>query len=81
MKYQLAIQIKEEQRHGRQKYGRGPDDLAHDDAHTHEQWRQMIKQHLDFLPDLTPQEYRQRLVKIAGLAVSAIESFDRKTSA
>lgn len=78
MNAKIAKQIQAEQDHGRRKYGRGPKDYAHDDAHTGDEWQDFIQDHAEMLFLATPQEYRQRLVKVAGLAVSAIESFDRK---
>lgn len=78
MNAKIAKQIQAEQDHGRQKYGKGPKDYAHDDAHTMDEWQIFLTTHTRRMSFETPQEQRQRLVKIAGLAVSAIESFDRK---
>ena len=77
MNRKIAKEIQAEQDHGRQKYGRGPKDFAHDDAHEDLDWRNFIFDHSAKLTQATPREYRQEMVKIAGLAVSAIESFDR----
>jgi hypothetical protein len=77
MNTKIAKQIQIQQDHGRQKYGRGPKDYRHDDEHTGDEWQDMIEGHSELLFHATPQEYREELVKIAGLAVSAIESFDR----
>lgn len=78
MNIKIAKQIQAEQRRGRQKFGRGPNDFAHDDSHRVNDWDEYIRNHTARLFSSTPLEWRQRLVKIAGLAVSAIESFDRK---
>src|ERR1700743_2767969 len=74
----LAAEIQMEQEHGRAKYGAGPADLAHDDRNTDEGWFRGIRDHNERSRHATPLERRQHLVKVAGLAVSAIESFDRK---
>jgi hypothetical protein len=79
MTSKISNEIQSEQDHGRQKYGSGPNDFTHDDAHTPEDWQQMIIDNWTELSLSTPREWRQRLVKIAGLCVSAIESFDSKT--
>lgn len=73
----IASQIQNEQNHGRTKYGRGPDDFEHDDMHSDSDWFEMIESHNLAARFETPMERRQRLIKVAGLAVSAIESIDR----
>ena len=78
MSPKLAKEIQAAQDHGRQKYGRGPKDYGHDDGHLAEDWLDFIDNHNNRAAFATPVEYREELVKIAGLAVSAIESFDRK---
>jgi hypothetical protein len=74
----ISAEIQSEQNHGRQKYGRGPDDFQHDDRQCYGVWHDCIDDHLSRARNATPMERRQHLIKIAGLAVSAIESFDRK---
>lgn len=79
MNLRIAAEIQAEQDHGRSKYGSGPNDFAHDDAHSEEDWHEYIEWHNRKAQSATPQDRRQYLVKVAGLAVSAIESFDRKS--
>jgi hypothetical protein len=74
----IADEIQAEQEHGRQKYGSGPNDLAHDDAHSPDVWFYLIGDHNRRSLGTTPMERRAHLIKLAGLAVSAIESLDRK---
>lgn len=81
MNSKIAQEIQEEQNAGRQKYGRGPDDFEHDDSHKPHVWHACIEDHNKRAFYATPMERRQHLVKVAGLAVSAIESFDRKAAA
>jgi len=81
MNARIAKQIQAEQDHGRQKWGSGPKDYAHDDEHSLDDWCGMIETHNEQAECSTPQEYRQEMVKVAGLAVSAIESFDRNRRA
>lgn len=78
MNEKIAAEIQIEQDHGRAKYGNAFDDFAHDDAHIEIDWHNMIDDHNERGRHETPMERRQRLVKIAGLAVSAIEAHDRK---
>lgn len=75
---QIAREIQAEQDHGREKYGGSMNDYAHDDATPDEGWHACIEDHNKRGRYSTPMERRQHLVKIAGLAISAIESFDRK---
>lgn len=79
MNSEISRQIQEEQNHGRQKYGRGPFDFEHDDSHLDFMWIGWIREHLERAEHGTPMEYRQHLIKAAGLAVSAIEALDRKS--
>jgi hypothetical protein len=76
----IAKEIQREQDHGRAKYGRGPKDLAHDDRHSLADWHIFIFRHNKRAGDSTPMERRQYLIKVAGLAVSAVESFDRQST-
>jgi len=78
MNLKIIKEIQAEQDHGRQKYGSGPNDFAHDDKHTDENWHEFIDEHNRRASESTPMERRQHLIKVAGLAVSAIEAFDRK---
>jgi len=43
----IAKEIQAEQEHGRQKYGRGPRDFAHDDSHNTDDWDNFIEDHAD----------------------------------
>lgn len=79
MNDRISKEIQSEQNHGRSKYGNGPDDFAHDDKHDYRDWHIFIADLNVRASITTPMERRQYLVKVAGLAVSAIESFDRKT--
>lgn len=77
----MAIQdIQNEQWRGRSKYGSGPNDYQHDDAHTIPEWVAMAESHMGRIIE-TPdnEEARSRFVKAAGLCLSAIESIDRKS--
>jgi hypothetical protein len=47
---------------------------AHDDLHSHEAWSEFIAKQLSYYK---ANNDRSRLVKIAALAVAALESFDR----
>jgi hypothetical protein len=78
MNPQIAEEIQAEQEHGRSKYGTGPDDFVHDDAMDDSVWHQCIWDHNERARWSTPMERRQHLIKLAGLAVSAVEAFDRK---
>lgn len=77
----LANEIQAEQEHGRAKYGSGPDDLAHDDGHAPEHWCNFVIDHAQRASASPPMEWRQHMIKVAGLAVSAVESFDRNARA
>lgn len=81
MSPEIAAQIQAEQCHGRQKYGTGPNDYRHDDSHHPESWHDLIADHNVRAQLATPSERRQYLIKLAGLAVSAVESYDRKQEA
>jgi hypothetical protein len=79
MNEKIAAEIQAEQNHGREKYGTGPNDFAHDDAVPDKIWHGCIDNHNARAFHATPMERRQHLIKLAGLAVSAVEAFDRKT--
>lgn len=74
----LVSEIESEQEHGRSKYGTGPNDYGHDDSVSEIQWCRYIWDHNHRAFQATPMDRRQHLVKVAGLAISAIESIDRK---
>ncbi len=76
----LNEEIESEQRHGRQKYGGDENNYEHDDGHSLAEWLETISLRIEVARDGTPMEARQELVKIAGLAKSAVESFDRNKS-
>lgn len=78
MNIKIAQEIQAEQDHGRQKYGGDPNNVAHDDVHLPGDWHEFIEDHNRRGRHATPMERRQHLIKVAGLAVSAIEAFDRK---
>jgi hypothetical protein len=78
MNNKIAKEIQAEQEHGRTKYGRGPNDLDHDDATADWMWHKFIADHNHRAELSTPMDRRQHLIKVAGLAVSAVEAFDRK---
>ncbi len=75
----VESEIIAQQKHGRQKYGGGENNLEHDDRHSVEDWLDMIQDHVHRARCGTPLESRQFLINIAGLAKSGAESFDRKT--
>lgn len=78
MNPEIAAEIQAEQDHGRSKHGRGPNDFEHDDRHYDESWHDFIADHNVRACLASPMERRQHLIKIAGLAVSAVEAFDRR---
>jgi len=53
----------------------------HDDAHRERDWEDILHKHayrlVDCLGEASP-DYRQRLIKIAALAVAAIQAHDRQ---
>lgn len=80
MNAKIAAEIQSEQDHGRQKYGGHKDNLAHDSRNSNVDWANCIADHNSRALHSTPMERRQHLIKVAGLAVSAIEAFDRSQS-
>ena len=69
--------ILEERRAQDEQWG-GP---AHDDSHTSAHWHDLLHEHLYrswSVVGAGSDEYRQELVKIAAIAVAAVESFDRR---
>lgn len=59
-------------------------DRAHDDAHTPEKWVALICRHAglainDGAEEVDLVRYRRQLVRVAALAVAALESLDRRT--
>jgi len=81
MNAQIASEIQTEQDHGRQKYAGRPNNFRHDDCHTDEEWAAYIADHNERAKIAPPMERRQHLIKVAGLAISAVESIDRKSEA
>jgi hypothetical protein len=52
---------------------------AHDDTHTQFDWWDFIKQHNDrSIRGQKRDDYRKQLIRIAALAVAAVQAFDRK---
>jgi hypothetical protein len=80
MNAKIAAEIQAEQNHGREKYGGHAENLEHDDNTPDGRWHAYINDHNQRARNATPMERRQHLIKIAGLAVSAIESFDRNNN-
>lgn len=74
MNKQIHDAIQMEQDHGRQKWGGG--DPAHDLSIDDDAWAQYIETHNERARVSVGMERRQHLIKVAGLAVSAIEAFD-----
>lgn len=68
----VYAEIKVERASQDAKWG-GPD---HDDEHESEDWFSFIQEHLDRAEN--PDVYRMQMIRVAALAVAAIESFDRK---
>jgi beta-xylosidase len=58
---------------------------AHDDTHSRHDWIDLIDHHLDRCIGLVNNHdhvgYRKQLIRVAALAVAAVESFDRKNNA
>lgn len=69
----ILVEVHDEREHQDRQWG-GPD---HDDGHTAEDFHEFIRHQID--RTRTQQEARARFVKIAALAVAAVESIDRKT--
>lgn len=80
MTSQLAYEIQLEQNHGRSKYGKGEDDCEHDDMHDESDWLNFMHSKLREAEFCTPQDYRHKMIQVAGFAVSAIESMERKAA-
>ncbi len=76
----IAREIQDEQDHGRSKYGNGPFDLKKDDRNSEQDWHDCISDHNRRAVVATTMDRRQHLIKVAGMAVSAIEAIDRKIS-
>ena len=53
---------------------------GHDDKHTPSEWACILTEYVDRLPHDCPMDYRTSFIKIAAVAVAAVESHDRKTS-
>ena len=74
----IATEIQLQQEHGRQKYGGSVVNYDHDDALTESEWLYLIDSKTIDASYATPQEFRHKMIQIAGLAISAVEAFDRK---
>ncbi len=81
MNDKISKEIQAEQDHGRTKYGNGPNDLEHDLSRSPDEWYDYINDHNARAFLAPPMDRRQHLIKVAGLAVSAIEAFDRTVTA
>lgn len=70
--YGVYQEIQREREHQDAQWG-GPE---HDDQHTGYDWLEFIEYQTGKIND--PPSYREGLIKIAALAVAALESYDRK---
>ncbi len=72
---EIFHQIESERKRQDEQWG-GP---AHDDQHSADDWTGFITKQMDWA-EITPDpcERRERFLKIAALAIAAIESFDRQ---
>lgn len=68
-KIDLFVEIANEQQRGLEKFG-GP---ANDDTHEHTDWERYILR----FASTSRKPFRERMLSIAGLAISAIEAHDR----
>ena len=73
----ITQQIQDAQDHGREKYGGNSTSCTHDDATPTLRWHSYIDDHNKRAFHATSMDRRAHLIKVAGLAVSAIEAFDR----
>lgn len=81
MNAKIHAEIQAEQDHGREKYGGHKDNLAHDSQNSDVVWANCIADHnARALHAPGIMEARQHLIKVAGLAVSAVEAIDRKVA-
>jgi hypothetical protein len=71
MKKTLVAEIEAERAKQDKKWG-----PAHDDSHVQSDWIEIIRMHNESYFD--GGHYRRHLIKIAALAIAAIESHDRK---
>lgn len=69
MKTQLIMEIETERDDQDEQWG-GPD---HDDDHDENDWVKYIRKQID----KKDERFRERMIKVAALAVAAIESYDR----
>lgn len=73
----VLAEVVEERRRQDKQWG-GPE---HDDTHRHSEWGAYIRKQLAGIPSaFDDDKNRARFVKIAALAVAAIESMDRRTT-
>lgn len=77
MSPEISAEIQKEQEHGRMKWGGHSHNLDHDDSISERNWHDYIENHNERARLGTPMERRQHLIKVAGLAISAIEAYDR----
>lgn len=73
-KRQAIEDIKEERRYQDKKWG-GSD---HDDTETEDSWQKYITEYANAQGRSQSYDFRKRMVKVAALALAAIESHDRK---
>lgn len=52
----------------------------HDDTETEENWQKYITEYANGQGRATTHDFRKRMVKVAALAIAAIESCDRKNN-
>lgn len=77
MQLQVLRDIAEERAQQDAKHG-GP---SHDDTHSDFEWDWIINRHLErVIAATTTGKRRQQLVRVAALAIAAIESYDRRLS-
>lgn len=70
-------QIREERKRQDEKWG-GP---KHDDNHSRFEWVSTLKRHINKSHPQGKELYRKQLIRVAALAVAAVEGFDRTGSA
>lgn len=70
--WDVLIEVAQERQHQDEKWG-GPE---HDDGHSIEEWKNFINRELRAYT-FGDKNHRDRMVRVAALAVAAIESYDR----
>lgn len=57
----------------------------HDDTHTYNDWTAILTRHLGLAAsdraEVDPVRWRKQMIRVAALAVAAVQSHDRKTTA